>query len=79
MSSVTIEIDEETERLLRDVAEIERRTAQEVCVEALNQFLQSRGGRDPDRYSAFREMIGLVKDGPTDSSVVHDIRPGDES
>ena len=31
----------------------------------------------PDRYAAFEKMIGLVKDGPTDSSVVHDLRPGD--
>ena len=82
MASVTIELDDATERLIRSIADDEQRSTQEICLEALDQLVQSRkrmnreGRRDP--HPALLAMIGLVKQGPTDASVTHDIRPGDE-
>jgi hypothetical protein len=78
MATVTIELDDETARLLRDLAAAESRSTQEVCLEALDRFLHSQG-RTPrapvaDRHSALRKMIGLVKEGPSDASIVHDQR-----
>jgi hypothetical protein len=81
MTTVSIELDDDQGRRLRELAAADRKSEQDLCREALEQYLQNRGGPGhrpgPGRYAAFEKMIGLVKDGPTDSSVVHDRRPGD--
>ena len=72
MTTITIEIDDETVRLLSDLASSEQRSSQDVYREALTLFLRSRKPAAPgsiaDRHAAFRKMIGLVKGSPTDSS-----------
>lgn len=82
MAQLTIELDEKQERLLEEIAATEQRSAEELCLEALDRFLQTRrsplreAGQDP--YEPLLKMIGLAgKGGPTDSSIYHDIRPGD--
>lgn len=81
MSTLSIELDEEQARRLRDLAAEVRRPEQELCREALEQYLREH--REPGRgksligRSALQAMIGLVKDGPTNLSVEHDHRPGD--
>jgi hypothetical protein len=78
MATVTIELDDETARLLWDLAAAENRSTQDVCLEALDRFLKSQGriAQTPvaDRHASLRKMIGLVKEGPTDASIVHDKR-----
>ncbi len=89
MSQVVFELDTEQERLLQEIAAAERRSTGDLCRELVQQFLQrrerSRRGQtpdrdrepNPDRYEAFRKMIGAAKEGPTDMSINHDYRPGD--
>jgi hypothetical protein len=82
MAQLTIELDAEQEKLLEEIAATEHRSAEELCLEALDTFLQSRrtpaNGAGKDPYAAFRKMIGLAGEGgPTDSSIYHDFRPGD--
>jgi hypothetical protein len=78
---VLIELDAEQERRLRDLAAEVRRSEQDLCLEAVERYLEAHGrsggeaGRD--RYGPFRKMIGLVRGGPTDASIAHDVRPGD--
>jgi hypothetical protein len=83
MTTVSIELDDDQGRRLRELAAAVQKSEQDLCREALEQYLenQAASGREPspERYAAFKKMIGLVKDGPTDSSVVHDLRPGDAS
>ena len=83
MASVTIELDREMEEVLEEIAASEQKSAQDLCREAVEQFLRERGpltrGPESDRYSALRRMIDLVKDGPTDASIHHDLRPGEAS
>jgi predicted transcriptional regulator len=81
MSTVSIELDEEQARKLRDLAAEVRRPEQELCREALEKYLQEHGTQERgesliDR-PALQAMIGLVKHGPTDLSVEHDYRRGD--
>jgi hypothetical protein len=82
MTRLYIELDEHQAQRLRELASVVRKSKQDLCREALESFLQGHErptrGASPKGYAALRKMIGLVKDGPTDMSVVHDIRPGDE-
>jgi hypothetical protein len=82
MPEVIIELDAEQEKLLQEIAEKEHRSAQDLCQEALTHFLQARGrlNRNPpvNGYQALEKMIGLAKDGPTDASIRHDLRPDDD-
>jgi hypothetical protein len=81
MASVTIELDRELEEVLEEIAASEQKSAQDLCREAVERFLRERDprarGPESDRYSVLRRMIGLVKEGPTDASIHHDLRPGD--
>jgi hypothetical protein len=81
MISVTIELDQDLEEVLEKIAACEQKSAQDLCREAVVQFLRERVSPDRlphrDRYAAFRKMIGLVKKGPTDASVHHDFRTGE--
>jgi hypothetical protein len=81
MTTLSIELDDDQGRRLRELAAAVQKSEQDLCREALDQYLQIQGRwdreRGPERYVAFEKMIGLVKDGPSDSSVVHDPRPGD--
>ena len=82
MTKVCIELDEEQAQRLRELASVVRKSEQDLCREALESYLQGHErpmrGAGPKGYAALRQMIGLVVDGPTDMSVVHDLRPGDE-
>jgi hypothetical protein len=81
MTRVSIELDDDQGRRLRELAAIVRKSEQDLCREALEQYMHNqgrvRGEPGPERYAAFEKMIGLVKDGPNDSSAVHDLRPSD--
>lgn len=82
MTRVLIELDEHQTRDLQELANAERRSTEDLCREAIANFLRNRidstSTHGPaDRYSAFRKMIGLVKAGPTDASGRHDRRPED--
>jgi hypothetical protein len=81
MPKMSIELTADQERKLREIAAAERKSEEELCLEAVEGFLKARGCADvqaPDRYEPLRKMIGLVKEGPTDASVHHDLRPGEE-
>ncbi len=81
MSQVIVELDAELERLLQHLAGASGRSTEDLCREAVQEFLQGRlrprREPEPDRYAPLRAMIGLSKEGPTDSSIYHDYRPGD--
>ena len=79
--TVSIELDEEQVRKLRELAEEVRRPEQELCREALEQYLREH--QRPELRegltgrSALLAMIGLVKAGPTNLSIDHDYHRGD--
>ncbi len=83
MSTVSIELDDEQARRLKELAASVRRSEQDLCRDAVQQYLKERvgsgnGEKDKDAgYAALRAMIGLVRNGPTDLSVEHDHRPDD--
>jgi predicted transcriptional regulator len=81
MATVSIELDEEQARKLRERAGAARRSVQDLCREAVERYLEGdevSGEVQRDAgYAALRAMIGLVKDGPSDLSMEHDLRPGD--
>jgi hypothetical protein len=82
MATVSFSIDEGQEQRLNELSAAARRSTEELCREALEQYLRRHEhpapGETPDGYAALRTMIGLVKGGPADASVRHDVRPGDE-
>ena len=82
MTKVYIELDEEQAQRLRELASVVRKSEQDLCREALESYLQghlqSTREAGPKGHAALRRMIGLVADGPTDTSVTHGARPGDE-
>jgi Ribbon-helix-helix protein, copG family len=82
MATVSIELNDEQARRLRELAAAAQRSEQDLCREALQQYLEGHLGSDgvtaPFGYAALRAMIGLVKDGPTSLSVEHDFKPGEE-
>lgn len=81
MSRLVLELPPEQRERLQAVANAQQRSEEEICIEALDQFLQNAEPVEPGRDSEARELllglIGLVKDGPTDASIYHDIRPED--
>jgi predicted DNA-binding protein len=83
MATVSIELDEDQSRRLRELSATVRRPEQELCREAVQRYLESQersAGKDANAgYDALRAMIGLVKQGPSDLSVAHDLRPGDQT
>jgi hypothetical protein len=82
MARVMIELDAAQEQRLQEIAAAEQRSEEDLCREAVEQFLSSHAHLDAepstDPYEPFRKMIGLVKEGPTDASEHHDLRPGEE-
>jgi hypothetical protein len=82
MPRIVIELDTSQQRRLQAIASAERKSEADLCLEAVERFLQAReravADTDSDAYEPLRKMIGLVKEGPTDASVHHDVRPGDE-
>jgi hypothetical protein len=84
MARLTIELDGEQKRRLQEIAAARQMTEQALFLEALDRLLRSYEERrvEPadaeDPYAPLLEMIGLVKGGPTDASVYHDLRPGED-
>lgn len=82
MARVTIELDSEQERRLQEIAVARQMTEQALFLEALERLLRSyEEHAEPlpaDPYNPLLRMIGLARGGPTDSSVYHDLRPGEE-
>lgn len=82
MTRIVIELDADQQERLQRIAEAERRSPQELGREAVEQFLRSRAipssGPSSDPYAALRAMVGLVKGGPTEASIHHDRRPGED-
>lgn len=82
MAKLTIELDGDQERRLEAIAAARQMTEQALVLEALEQLLRSHEEDDEPRpgdpYQPLLEMIGLAKGGPTDASVYHDYRPGEE-
>jgi hypothetical protein len=82
MAQLTIELDAEREKLLEEIAASERRSTEDLFLEALDHFFLTRGrgqqAEAEDPYEPLRKMIGLVEGGPTDASIYHDIRPGEK-
>jgi hypothetical protein len=78
MAAVSIELNDEQARKLRELAVQARMSEQDICRDALEKFLQDHppptGGRRPVGRAALEAMIGLVKDGPADLSIRHDRR-----
>jgi len=81
MATVSIELNDEQARMLRELAVKAQRSEQDLCRDALEQFLQRHpfpyGGTSPVGRAALKAMIGLVKDGPKDLSIQHDHREDD--
>jgi hypothetical protein len=81
-TSLTIELAPELEEALEGLAAAEHKSAQELCREVVEGFLRQRLARTerlkPDRFSALRKMVGMVREGPKDSSIRHDRRDGEE-
>jgi predicted transcriptional regulator len=83
MVTVSFELDEQQSQKLKALSTAARRSEQDLCREALQQYLHAQEPAahqtGPAGYAALRAMIGLVKEGPTQLSVEHDLRPGDTS
>jgi predicted transcriptional regulator len=81
MATVCIELDGEQARRLGELAAAARRSEQDLCREALQQYLEGHGRSVAEGanagYVALREMVGLVREGPSGLSMEHDFRPGD--
>jgi predicted transcriptional regulator len=81
MATVSIELDEDQSRRLRELSATVRRSEQELCREAVQRYLEGHerpDGEDANAgHEALRAMIGLVKQEPSDLSIQHDLRPGD--
>ncbi|MBV8130533.1 MAG: hypothetical protein JO114_23025 [Planctomycetaceae bacterium] len=81
MVTVSIGLDEQQARKLKALSAAVRRSEQDLCREALQQYLEAQEPAPdepgPVGYAALRAMIGLVKEGPTQLSVEHDLQPGD--
>ena len=80
MSKLQIELDAEQERQLREIAAIENRSEQDLCEEAIGSFLRYHAVRTespPTGDNPLLKLIGMVKEGPTDSSIYHDLRKDD--
>jgi hypothetical protein len=81
MATVCIELGGEQARRLRELAAVARRSEQDLCREAVEQYLEGHGtpvaGGADSGYDALREMVGIVRDGPAGLSIEHDLRPGD--
>ena len=77
------EIDADLRSRLDALAASERTSTQELAKRALTRLVADRkrpaslGPPDDDPYAPLRAMIGMIEDGPTDSSIYHDGRPGD--
>lgn len=83
MQQVMIRINEEWEHRLKEKAAAEHRTEEEIVLEAIRRYLHPAES-DPGKtaiqpYEPLRRMIGLIKDGPTEASVRHDWREGDDA
>jgi hypothetical protein len=75
MSKLVIELDAEQERRLQEIASIENRSEQDLCEEAIESYLRSHAvktGHPPAGDNPLLKLIGMVKEGPTDSSIYHD-------
>jgi hypothetical protein len=81
MATVTIQLDEGQERKLHALAAASKRSEQDLCREAVEEYLGKQdnvaSNGAPDAQAALRKMIGLVPDGPMDASARHDVRPED--
>ncbi len=78
MDTVRIELNRELMTVLEGVAAAEQRSAQEICREAVEEYLHRHEPPVADRSSPLRRMIGFIKEGPTDTSKSHDRRDGDD-
>lgn len=74
--SILIELEETEERQLQLLAQRERRPAGELCREVVRSYIEQNAPGD-DGYAILRRMIGIAKGGPKDSSLYHDLRPGE--
>ena len=81
MTKLVLELDTERERRLRNAAAHTHKSEAEVCRDALDSYLRGQPEEDEplseEAYEPFMKMIGMVKDGPVDGSIYHDVRPGD--
>jgi hypothetical protein len=82
MATVSFPLDEGQERKLNALAATVRRPTQDLCREALEEYLlrheRRADGTGVEGHDALRKMIRLVRGGPTDASLRHDHRPDDE-
>jgi hypothetical protein len=83
MPRLTIDLAPAAERKLRDLAVHQRVSEEDICREAVEEYLRTHEavrlpGQD-DPYASLREMIGLVETGPTNTSIQHDVRETDEA
>jgi predicted DNA-binding protein len=68
---LTVRVDTKTERLIERLARKRGRTKSEVIREAIDALARQAEGHDKAEtpYEAVRDLIGVVKDGPSDLSV----------
>ncbi len=75
MPEVIIELDEEQEKRLDELAAEERRTKQQLAKAAVDEYLRQhprQRAADPEAgWEALMSIVGIA-DGPPDSSVNHD-------
>jgi hypothetical protein len=83
IAQVTIDLNEEQRRRIRELAAVQQKPEQQVYRDAIGAYLLSvpephdpADGASAD-YEPLQRMIGMVNDGPADMSVAHDGRPGD--
>ena len=68
---LTVRVDTKTERLIERLARKRGRTKSEVIREVIGALARQAEGHDKTEtpYEAVRDLIGIVKDGPSDLSV----------
>ncbi len=80
MALYTIELDAATDGKLRSVAARRDVSPEELCGVAIRNLLDAAPLEEPelgeDAYTALWEFVP-AKGGPDDSSIHHDVRPGD--
>lgn len=83
MASIVIHLGYQLEKQLQEVASTEGVSVEQLCTRAVTDLLRRHadsvpGASDEDPYAPLQRMVGLVREGPADASVRHDLRDEDQ-
>jgi hypothetical protein len=83
MTKLILDIPPHQKKRLREIAAREKRSEEDVSLEALELYLRTYekpiAATKPDPYHPLRQMVGLADEGPADLSIRHDLREGEDA